>query len=250
MDMLREVRGGVLRLTINRPAKVNTLTTRARDVFVAALRDAQDDDAVGAVLLDAAACKVFSGGVDLSNPDRLPAPLLAERRASIVFDMTSAALDFGKPFVAAVGAPAIGGGCLAALMADHIVCGPHAAFSLPEIRLGIPSFLAATLVAHRVGPAVARQMVLAGKAVGGKELSCSGAALVAREGESLEAAVQRQLGLLCAIPRSAYRELKEWMHAPLRERVAEAIELTKRRNALDASHAESAAAISRIIRPG
>jgi len=248
MDMLRDISDGIMRLTINRPAKANTLTIELRDIFTAAIAEAGRDEAVTGVILRAAPCRVFSGGVDLSNREELPLPQLSARRASIVFEMAMALLDCAKPVVAEVNGAAIGGGCITALLADRIVCSPAASFSLPEIRLGIPSFLAADLVTIRLGGAMARSMVLFGDPQGAAALAGCGGALLVDDASDLPARAQAEALRLAALPAAAFGELKAWMRAPLRHQLLAAIEKTIERNALEKSHAESAAAIRQVLR--
>lgn len=243
MDMLRQMDRGVMRLTINRPAKANTLSAALRDIFVAALADAERDDAVRAVLLDAAPGANFSGGVDLRNPQQLPPVQLAAYRADIIFDMTLAQLSLTKPFLVSVGGRAIGGGCIASLLADRIVASPRASFSMPEVRLGMASFLAADLARHRLGDALARQMVLFGEAMTAAELAAAGALALAPDDVALGACTEQHVAQLVELPLRTFRDLKAWTQAPLRQTLLGAMERTRARNALASTHLDSAVAI-------
>jgi enoyl-CoA hydratase/carnithine racemase len=246
MDLLSEHRDSILTLTLHRPAKANTLTAATRDVLCTALRGAQHDAGVSALVLGATPGKTFCGGVDLSNPDRLDPPALAERRAAIVFDIVRAMLDFPKPLVAAVGGAAVGGGCIMALLADRIVCSPGALLSLPEITLGMPSFLASELAAHRLGPGTGAAMVLLGDTLDAAALARHGALQVGDTALLAEVA-RREAARLAALPAQGYAALKTWMREPMRFRLMQAIEKTRARNAQPANHMESAAAVRRVL---
>lgn len=232
-----------MRLTINCPAKANTLSAALRDIFVAALTDAEHDDAVHAVLLDAAPGANFSGGVDLRNPKRLPPEQLAAFRAGIIFDMTLAQLHLTKPFLVSVDGRAIGGGCIASLLADRIVASPRASFAMPEVKLGMASFLAADLARHRLGDALARQMVLFGETKTAAELAAVGALSIAPGEATLDAFTEQHLAQLTELPLRTFRDLKDWTLAPLRQTLLRGMERTRARNALASSHLDSAIAI-------
>jgi enoyl-CoA hydratase/carnithine racemase len=246
MDLLSEHRDSILRLTLHRPAKANTLTPSLRDALCAALRHGARDPGVAAVVLDALPGKTFCGGVDLTDPDGLDAPALAERRASIVFDIVRAMLDVPKPVVAAVGGAAVGGGCIMAMLADRIVCSPGALLSLPEITLGMPSFLAAELAAHRFGPGTGMAMVLVGDTLDAAALARHGALRVDDDAALTDAAWAEAVRL-AALPPQGYAALKAWMREPMRFRLLQAIEKTRARNAQPANHAETAAAVRRVL---
>jgi enoyl-CoA hydratase len=242
LDLLTRIEKPVMWLTINRPTKANTLTAGLRDIFVQALHEADKSEDIRAVVLDATLGANFSGGIDLSNPLQLQPVALAELRALTIFDIVNAELAFKKPLIAIVKGRAIGGGCMLALLADSIICGPRASFSMPEIKLGIPSFIAAELATHRLGAAVAQQMVLLGRECNAEEFARYGSALTAPDDDTLDALVRDELRHLVHMPPVAFRELKAWMREPLKKSLAQAVAATLRRNALDASHAEMGAA--------
>ncbi len=161
-DLLHSVREGrILRLTLNRPEKRNALDAALCRALVDALEAAQDNAAVGAILL-AANGKAFCAGMDLdeigSVGDTSEINALHERLFSVGARLT-------KPIVAAVHGPAIAGGTGLVANCHIVVAGPDASFGLTEIRLGLWPFLICTLelaLTGRVfGAAEAREMLLA-----------------------------------------------------------------------------------------
>ncbi len=64
-EILYELEDGVLTLTLNRPAKLNALTTLMLDELLQALDRADADDAVRAVIVTGAG-RAFCAGADLS----------------------------------------------------------------------------------------------------------------------------------------------------------------------------------------
>jgi enoyl-CoA hydratase len=68
--ILTDVTSGVLTLTLNRPEKLNALSPALLDDLFAALRAAEDDEQVGAVIIKGAG-RAFCTGYDITpGPDR------------------------------------------------------------------------------------------------------------------------------------------------------------------------------------
>src|SRR5579872_2565012 len=100
-----EQRERVLWLTINRPEKRNALTSELCREMVDAVNHANHDPGVGAIVL-AANGSAFSAGMDLGEVARVNPKSLSDLHEQL-FTM---GLRIGKPLVAAVQGPALGGG--------------------------------------------------------------------------------------------------------------------------------------------
>ena len=64
-EVIVRVQGGVGRLTLNRPAALNALTTGMCEAMIEALRSWRDDPAVGLVVIDHAGERGFCAGGDI-----------------------------------------------------------------------------------------------------------------------------------------------------------------------------------------
>ena len=64
--VLREPTSWGVRLTLNRPAKLNAISTELRDELAAAIRAAEDDEAVRVIAI-AGAGRAFCAGYDLEE---------------------------------------------------------------------------------------------------------------------------------------------------------------------------------------
>ena len=158
---------GVLRLTMDRPERLNAMTAAMSDRIAAELEGAATRDDVRVVLL-AGAGGAFCSGADLSGAD-----------AHENFDVTSldranrvirAVTGLGKPVVAAVDGVAAGVGCSTALACDLVVASPRASFLLAFARIGLmPDGGATATVAASVGRARAMRMALLGEALDAQE---------------------------------------------------------------------------------
>jgi enoyl-CoA hydratase/carnithine racemase len=212
-DGLRTERlDGVMRVTFDRPRSANALNESLQRAFVAALRAAAADEAVRAVVLEGAGQKVFSAGADLKEYGDV-APMEAQtRRRTLLCDTLLTLLKFDKPVVAALHGKAVGAGCMVALLADEIHAGPDAAFSLPEVRIGMPTPLGATIAAARGGWPLARHLVLGGAWLDARQAQAWGLVTpVEQTAQVSEAALQRarELGQLDAY---SYTTTKRWLN--------------------------------------
>lgn len=164
--LLLDVADRVATVTINRPDKLNALSTQViaeLDAMFATLAGRAD---VGAIVLTGAG-RAFVAGADVAEiaaaadtPEGLAA---LSTRGSAVFTRIE---RLGKPVIAAVNGFALGGGCELALACHLRVASTHAKFGLPETKLGlIPGYGGTQRLPRLVGQGRALQMILTGEAV-------------------------------------------------------------------------------------
>ncbi len=152
-------RGDVAVLTMDNPP-VNGLGYELRSGLVEALRRAQADPAVRAIVIHGAG-NAFSGGADIrefNTPKALAEPTLHTVIRTIE--------ESTKPVVAAVHAVAMGGGLELALACHFRVASPGALIALPEVKLGILPGAGGTQRLPRVVPLeTAVNMIVSGEPV-------------------------------------------------------------------------------------
>lgn len=164
-DVLIEKRDGVLRLTMNRPDKKNALTGPMYDTMTAALKDAERDDTIRAILLEGAGGS-FTAGNDLGDFLAI-AQGKAESRA---FPFIEAVALLEKPIVAAIDGVAVGVGTTLLFHCDLAYATPGAKFRMPFVDLGLVPEAASSLLAPlRVGMARASELILLAEAFGGED---------------------------------------------------------------------------------
>jgi len=234
--LARELRDGVLWLAFDRPRASNAIDFALAQSFAAALEGAALDPAVGAIVMTGAGDKVFSAGIDIKNPDGIEREVLSARRRDTVGTCLSAMIAFEKPLVAAVNGPAIGLAWMLVLLADHVIASARASFSLPEIDIGIPTFLGISIVTRAAGAALAREVVLTGRRVDAEEAKQRG--LIARIESAAQFANAAQFAALAlaAKPQTAYALNKRWLARGLREEFAAAGAQSEAAQALLAIH--------------
>lgn len=153
--------GAVVVLQLNRPAKLNALSTGLEQALLDALHTPLVQGA-GAIVF-AGSARAFSAGADTSElPEMTPARIAAYYRGSgSVYDVVS---RLPQPTLAAVSGYCLGAGFELALACDIRVAGDNAQFGLPEVGLGIlPSSGGLARLVRAVGPALAREIILFGE---------------------------------------------------------------------------------------
>lgn len=160
---------GVLWITVNRPDKLNALSSSTIEELGRAADHAATDDGVSAVVVTGAGDKAFVAGADISELNLL-GPIQAKEyalRGQAVF----AKLErLHKPVVAAVNGYALGGGCELAMACHLRVASSNAVFGQPEVKLGlIPGYAGTQRLPRLVGLGRAVEILITGRNVGAEE---------------------------------------------------------------------------------
>ena len=155
MGIVRERRGRVELLVINRPEKRNALDPATIDAIGETLIDVERDDEIAVLVITGAGDRAFCAGMDLASfaqgTQRIGGAAAARYQA---FYRTGLA----KPVVAAVNGSAVGGGFELLLACDVSVAAEHAMFGIPEVKRGLIAGAGGTLLPTRVPAAIALEM--------------------------------------------------------------------------------------------
>jgi enoyl-CoA hydratase len=150
-----------VRLTLNRPAKLNAISAELRDALTDAIADATADEAVRVIVI-AGAGRAFCSGYDLSEA---APPTAWDWRDVLSKDVaaTLAVWSCPKPVIAQVHGYALAGGLELALACDLIVAAEGAQLGEPEIRFG--SAPVTLLMPFVVGQKRTRELLMTGDLV-------------------------------------------------------------------------------------
>jgi len=197
-----QVHGAVAVITLNNPP-VNGLGHATRSAIVAGIRQAQNDDAVKAIVLTGAG-KAFSGGADIkefNSPKALAEPTL--------HTVINAVENATKPVVAAIHTVCMGGGLELALGCHYRVASPGAQIALPEVKLGILPGAGGTQRLPRVlGLEMALNMIVSGSAVPSEKLAKTALFNEMIEGDLLAGALAFANKIADARPLPKVRDIK------------------------------------------
>ena len=164
MTLLIENRGAVRILTMNRPEKRNALNAELTKGLLDALRAADADESVGAIVLTGAA-PGFCAGADLSEFKDLQQAVAAENRAELTMQLHLVFSQIRVPVVSAVNGHAMGGGAGLAIAADMAVMADSAKLGYPEAKHGIVAAIVMANLVRQIGRKAAFELVALGEPI-------------------------------------------------------------------------------------
>lgn len=156
-EVLTEIRGNVLIITLNRPEAKNAASQNMAQAMAKILDDfdANDDLFVGIIT---GAGKTFCSGMDLKGFLRGERPSVDGRG---FLALTEAPPK--KPLIAAVEGYALAGGFETMLACDLVVAADTAKFGVPEVKRGLVAAAGGvTILPQRTHRAIAMEMALTG----------------------------------------------------------------------------------------
>jgi len=213
-----ESEGGVTRIFLNRPEKVNALDSAVLGQLLAALlRISESPDARAVVL--AGRGKAFCGGADLKELSALTAAN-AGGFVQKIHAVCDAIRKLPVPVVARLHGAVIGAGLEIAAACDLRLAAHGTRFAMPEVRLGIPSVVEAALLPRLMGSGRAAWLVLTGEAIDVRRALDWGLIEEIGDGANL---VERLRSNDREALRIQKRLLHLWEEAPLATSVAESI---------------------------
>ncbi|MGH9946206.1 MAG: enoyl-CoA hydratase/isomerase family protein [Pyrinomonadaceae bacterium] len=146
-ELLVSNNGAVAVLTLNRPEKRNALNDELIAQLKAALREANDDESLRAVVIRGAG-KDFCSGADLSSLQKIANASYEENLedAKSLAELFLLIRSVKLPVIAAVHGRALAGGCGLATACDLVIATRSARFGYPEVKIGfVPAMVAAIL---------------------------------------------------------------------------------------------------------
>ena len=166
--LLRETRGHVRVLTINRPERSNAMSPELTEQLIDAFVEGGADPEVRAIVLTAVGDRAFCAGADLkarAEADAAGKPFqpLLSRVERYIFEVV---LETMKPTIAALNGSAVAGGCELALACDMRVAAEHALMGVPEAKRGKGAHFANVMLPRMVPPGIAYEMLYLGEYIG------------------------------------------------------------------------------------
>jgi len=203
-SIIYEKADGRVRLTLNRPEKLNAITLRMMEQLNEALWEADNDRDVHCVIVKGAG-RAFCSGYDLRGDDsvvpvsRIQSDENRYRGGRSIDDdawqleraqrYRMALFDMHKPSICQVHGFCLAGGTDIALLCDMVIAADDATFGFPPARnLGA---LPNNMWLYNVGPQWAKRLTMTGDTVTGKEAQQIGLVLKSVPREHLEHEVEQ-----------------------------------------------------------
>src|SRR5947199_3426403 len=174
-QILYDVADSIATITLNRPDRLNAVTTRLLDELIAAFDRTDAVDGVRAVIVTGAG-RAFCAGADLGAGGKTfdgPARGRTERPddhrdgGGLV---TLRVFDMKKPVIAAINGPAVGFGITMTLPMDVRIASTAARIGFVFTRRGVvPEACSTWFLPRLVGPSQAAECVLTGRGFDGEE---------------------------------------------------------------------------------
>lgn len=166
--LIREDRGPIVVLTLNRPERRNALSR----ALVAELGDAIDKIAselgIRALILTGNG-PTFCAGMDLKEAseasDDDQAERAAVRDAQAIADLMDQIHKFPHPTISAVQGDALAGGAGLALACDFVVMADSARLGFPEVKRGLVAAIVLQDLVRHVGDRRSRDLLLTGRSL-------------------------------------------------------------------------------------
>ncbi|MGN6496729.1 MAG: enoyl-CoA hydratase-related protein [Tsuneonella sp.] len=207
--LIAERTGAVLKITLNRPERLNAMPPQMADELGAALYDLGDARAV----LITGAGKGFCSGADLAargERSALAAKGGSHRALQNHYNPAiSMLLRLPVPVVTAVNGPAAGVGCSLGLAGDFVLAGKSAYFLQAFVNIGlVPDGGSTWLLTRAIGKARATRMMMLGEKISASQAEDWGLIYKCVEDEALMEEATALAERLAGGPTLAYATMK------------------------------------------
>jgi len=190
--ILYEVKGGVAKLTINRPPHnvLDIKTMREMNQALEEVRETQQK--LKLLVITHAGDKAFSSGVDVKDHTSEKLDEMIEVFHRIFRIMMT--LDL--PTLAVVNGYALGGGCEVAAFCDMVIASEKSLFGQPEVKVGVYPSMVVAWLPRIIGCKKAYELILTGDTIDAKEAERIGLINAAVPEDQLDEAVDQFIGRL------------------------------------------------------
>ncbi len=209
--ILFDTDGAVATITLNRPERLNAWTRQMMAEMTAAIEAANDDPAIGAIIVTGAG-RGFCAGADIKDTfqKQLDDGDGGRQKPSRSGDSWVGLVRRSKPLIAAVNGPAIGVGLSMILPFDYLIAADTAKLSCAFVKMGVVNELGSSYyLVQRMGFGRASELSLSGRMVLGEEAAQIGLVDRAVPAEDLLAAANETAARIAANPDRQLRMIKD-----------------------------------------
>jgi enoyl-CoA hydratase/carnithine racemase len=219
---IEDAAAGVRVIAFNRPEARNAFDTALYQQCTAALRSADADETVGAVVLTGRG-SAFTSGQDLAEMAAIATGTAVEGAGRSFMGLLDALIETSVPLLAAVNGVAVGLGFTLLAHCDIVLVDAAARLRVPFAELGVPAEAASSLLfPAAMGWQQAARVLLTSDWVDAAELVELGLALRTCEPGTVVDETVALAARIAAHPRAATRAIASLMRAARRDAVTEA----------------------------
>jgi enoyl-CoA hydratase/carnithine racemase len=221
-------RGAVAVVTVDNPAKLNSLSGAVMDALAGTFRGLAADEGLRCAVLTGAGDKAFIGGASIDEMAGLASPAAARAFIEKVHACCQAIRDLPCPVVARINGYCLGAGLEIAAACDLRLASDHAVLGMPEVKLGLPSVVEAALLPSLVGWGRARWMLMTGETFTAEDACRWGLVEAVYPAEELDLAVDALVtALLDPEPRAVRLQkalMQRWEELPMSQAITAGID--------------------------
>ncbi len=155
---------GVATLTICNGGPLNIVSRRVAQDLTALIHSLAEDTAIKVLIIRGTGSKTFMGGADIKEMVALK-PASAKEFITALYELCEAVRLFPTPTIARIDGWCIGVGLELAACCDMRYASTGSQFTMPEVKIGIPSVIQGALLSRLIGEGRARWLMLSGNAI-------------------------------------------------------------------------------------
>ena len=217
---------GIGLLLLRDAGTLNIIGSAAIDELTQALQQLAGEPALRVLILRGSGDKAFIGGADIGEMATLDAAR-AEAFITRLAGLCDAVATLPAPVIARLSGWCLGGGLEVALACDIRICDDTAMFGMPEVKVGIPSVIHASLLPRLIGESRAHWLLLCCENIGAAQAEHWGLVHERAAVGGLDALVLQRAQALATLPTQALRQqkrlLRHWQTVPLAQAVRDSI---------------------------
>ena len=159
-----QLEGSTAVLSLEGRTDLNLLGLELFQRLIDGLDEVAADPNITTLVLKGAGERAFSAGVDLHEMRSLT-PKTAEEFIRTMHRAFRKVLTLPIPAIAAIKGPCLGGALELVLACDMRIASEESIFGLPEVLVGVPSVIEASLLPKTIGLGRARRLIMTGESI-------------------------------------------------------------------------------------
>lgn len=203
-ELIQNKENSILTLSLNRPEKRNALNEDLMTSLKSALREANKDNNLRAIIIKGEG-KDFCSGADLSALQKISESDVLENLedAESLMELFVLMRKVKIPIIAAVHGRALAGGCGLATACDIVLASESATFGYPEVKIGFVPAMVMAILRRNLPEKIAFELITQGFSYSADEAFDFGLINRVFENESFENDVMEYVSVYQNVSRSA-----------------------------------------------